>query len=114
MIHPLPTIDAEFRSLDRHALGQDLCAQLSTYWFSLFDENGSVPTRGQFDPSMIAPLLPRLILLDVLHDAQTSGGLLIALAEPDALVERLHAAGIADAAAIGRIVAEPAGRLSIV
>ncbi|MCR9174763.1 MAG: PAS domain-containing protein [Alphaproteobacteria bacterium] len=68
MIHPLPTIDAEFRSLDRHALGQDLCAQLSTYWFSLFDENGSVPTRGQFDPSMIAPLLPRLILLDVLHD----------------------------------------------
>ena len=54
------------------------------------------------------------VLLDVLHDAQTSGGLLIALAEPDALVERLHAAGIADAAAIGRIVAEPAGRLSIV
>lgn len=51
------------------------------------------------------------VLLDVLHDAQTSGGLLIALPKPERLVERLHAAGVAEAAVIGHFVAEPPGRL---
>ena len=53
------------------------------------------------------------VLLDLLHDAQTSGGLLVALAEPEALVERLRAAGVGEAVAIGRIVPEPPGRLAI-
>lgn len=46
--------------------------------------------------------------LDVICDAQTSGGLLIALAEDDAkaLVQELHAAG-QTAAIIGRILPEP-------
>ena len=52
-------------------------------------------------------------LLDLLHDPQTSGGLLVALPEPDALVKRLHGAGIAAAAVIGRIVPEPAPRLTL-
>jgi len=53
------------------------------------------------------------VLVDLLFDAQTSGGLLVATPRPDALVERLHAAGVTDAAVIGRIVAAPAGRVSI-
>jgi selenide,water dikinase len=53
------------------------------------------------------------VLVDVLHDAQTSGGLLVALGEPERLVERLRGAGLAEAAVIGRVLAEPRGRLSI-
>jgi len=53
------------------------------------------------------------LLLDLLYDPQTSGGLLIAAPDPEALVARLHDAGIAAAAVIGRVEAEPAGRLSI-
>jgi len=53
------------------------------------------------------------LLLDLLYDAQTSGGLLVAVPDAEPLVERLHAEGVAEAAAIGRIVAEPAGRLTI-
>jgi len=53
------------------------------------------------------------MVLDVLHDAQTSGGLLVALPRSERLVERLHAAGLADAAVIGRVTDGPAGRLRI-
>ena len=53
------------------------------------------------------------VLLDVLHDAQTSGGLLVAVPNGKALVERLHAAGVADATRIGAIEAGPPGRLVI-
>ena len=52
--------------------------------------------------------------LDLLFDAQTSGGLLVPLADAEALVERLRGEGIEEAAVIGRIVAEPRGRIRIV
>ena len=54
------------------------------------------------------------ILLDLLYDPQTSGGLLIAAPDADALLDRLHADGVAEAAAIGRVDAEPPGRVRIV
>ncbi len=54
------------------------------------------------------------VLLDLLHDAQTSGGLLIACPDSEQLLARLHDAGIAAAALIGRIEAEPIGKLRIV
>jgi selenide,water dikinase len=54
------------------------------------------------------------VLLDLLFDAQTSGGLLISAADAEGLVARLHAAGIAEAAVIGRVVAEPVGRVRVV
>jgi AhpD family alkylhydroperoxidase len=55
-------------------------------------------------------------MLDVCMDAQTSGGLLIALAERDAagLLAQLHEDGIAEAAVIGKVCGKGAGRLSLV
>jgi selenide,water dikinase len=51
-------------------------------------------------------------MVDVCLDPQTSGGLLIAIAEDAAgpLVERLRAAGVTDAADIGRVTASGTGR----
>jgi selenide,water dikinase len=52
---------------------------------------------------------------EILYDPQTSGGLLAAVpaAEAHALVERMRAAGITDAAIVGEVVAEPAGRIVV-
>lgn len=54
-------------------------------------------------------------LVLVLHDPQTSGGLLISLAVDQAteLVERLHAEGIVDAAVIGEITTDHPGRVAV-
>ena len=51
--------------------------------------------------------------IDILFDAQTSGGLLVAVPESAAagFVKRLHAEGIAEAAVIGRALAEGEGAL---
>jgi hypothetical protein len=68
MIHHLPIVDSQFRTVDRHVLGGDLCDQLSAYWFQLFDKTGSTPYRALFDPFAIPQLLPQVILLDVLED----------------------------------------------
>ncbi len=53
--------------------------------------------------------------IEILFDAQTSGGLLIALPESAAagFVTRLHAEGIAEAAVVGRVVAEGTGRIVV-
>jgi selenide,water dikinase len=52
-------------------------------------------------------------LLDILYDAQTSGGLLIAVPEGEAegLVQSLWAGGVKDARIIAEVVAEPQDRL---
>ncbi len=62
----------------------------------------------------LRPLDP--MLLDILADAQTSGGLVIALPESEssALVRDLKARGIADAAVIGRATAAHPGRIQLV
>jgi selenide,water dikinase len=54
-------------------------------------------------------------MLDVLFDAQTSGGLLIAVADDraDELVKRLRVEGCPTAAAIGRAVAEGTGKVFV-
>jgi selenide,water dikinase len=54
-------------------------------------------------------------LLDTLFDPQTSGGLLIALPEPQAaaLLKKMHGAGISEAAIIGDVVSEPKGRILV-
>jgi selenide,water dikinase len=51
----------------------------------------------------------------ILFDAQTSGGLLISVPSPGAeeLLNNLHEAGIREAAVIGKIVAEPKGKITI-
>lgn len=54
-------------------------------------------------------------LLDVLYDPQTSGGLLIAVAEEEAerLLRLLQAGGVKDARIIAEVVAKPKGRLML-
>jgi len=54
-------------------------------------------------------------LLDICHDPQTSGGLLIATDEKGAgaLIAGLHAAGVADAAIIARVVTSKSKRIII-
>jgi len=53
--------------------------------------------------------------VDILFDAQTSGGLLIAIAELPAgsFVTRLREAGISEAAVIGRVMGEGTGRIFV-
>jgi selenide,water dikinase len=62
----------------------------------------------------IARDVPRY-LVDIFYDPQTSGGLLIALPTQKAsrLLNRLHDDGIAEAAIIGDVVAEPKGRIIV-
>jgi selenide,water dikinase len=52
-------------------------------------------------------------MLDILYDPQTSGGLLIAVAEEDAggILSFLQEVGVADACIIAEVVARPKGRL---
>jgi AhpD family alkylhydroperoxidase len=54
-------------------------------------------------------------MLDACFDPQTSGGLLIAVAEAGAaaLVARLHEAGMADAAVIGTVLGPGSGRVRV-
>lgn len=56
------------------------------------------------------------LMFDVCCDAQTSGGLLIALpqARASAFVERLREEGVTSAAVIGRVTAEGSGRVTLV
>ena len=53
--------------------------------------------------------------IDILFDAQTSGGLLISLPgeAAEALVARLRAEGMEEAAIVGRVVAEGTGRICV-
>ena len=53
--------------------------------------------------------------LDILCDAQTSGGLLISLpgGAAEALVARLRAEGMEEAAVVGRVAAEGTGRITV-
>ena len=63
----------------------------------------------EFNPDVL------LFMSDVLFDPQTSGGLLIAVPEPQAalLVEKMHKEGIEEAAIIGDVVAHPKGRIVV-
>lgn len=62
----------------------------------------------------IAEKVPQY-LQDILFDPQTSGGLLISVpgAKSSRLLKQLHSAGIAEAAIIGEVVAEPKGKIKV-
>ena len=55
------------------------------------------------------------VMLDILFDPQTSGGLLMAVPAPEAepLLKKMHRAGIVAAALIGEVVAKPKGRIAV-
>ncbi|MBU1150653.1 MAG: selenide, water dikinase SelD, partial [Proteobacteria bacterium] len=52
---------------------------------------------------------------DILFDPQTSGGLLISVSEDKALrlIDRLHEAGVTEAAVIGEVVGSLKGRIVV-
>jgi selenide,water dikinase len=54
-------------------------------------------------------------MMDILFDPQTSGGLLIAIAPARAktLLNRLHKAGVRDAAVVGEITGKPKGKIVV-
>ena len=85
-----------------------------------FAEMGLIPggthRNKKFHPDMVEQTdkVPEH-LMDILFDAQTSGGLLIS-APPeiaDELLNRLHQAGCAEAAIVGHVLSEPAGTILI-
>jgi len=55
------------------------------------------------------------VMVDILFDPQTSGGLLMAIPSDDAepLLKRMHREGIKAAAIIGEVVAKPKGRIVV-
>ncbi len=77
---------------------------------------GGLHRNREFRISMveISPEIP-LFMVDVLFDPQTSGGLLISVpgSEAEPLLDRMHKAGIEEAAIIGEVVAEPKGRIVV-
>ncbi len=71
--------------------------------------------REFYSPSVrITPAVPAHIQ-DILYDPQTSGGLLISLSpgKAESLLDRLHQAGVEDAAIIGEVVREPSGVVTV-
>ena len=56
------------------------------------------------------------IEVDLLSDAQTSGGLFIAVAAPhgEVLLSRLHDRGVTDAAVVGEVTASGVGRIRVI
>lgn len=55
------------------------------------------------------------VMVDILFDPQTSGGLLMSVpaADADPLLKRMRREGIKDAAIIGEVVAKPRGRIAV-
>ena len=72
-----------------------------------------VAARGFYAPRLDVADGVDELRLDLLHDPQTSGGLLIAAPDAPALLERLHSHGVAEAVLIGRFEAGPAARLRV-
>jgi selenide,water dikinase len=77
---------------------------------------GGLHRNRDFRSSMVAveSTVPDY-LADILYDPQTSGGLLISVPaeKAAALLQSIHSAGIDEAAIIGEVVAEPAGRIIV-
>jgi len=75
---------------------------------------GGTRRNREFRSDMIEARVSDEMVL-ILFDAQTSGGLLISLppADGQALVKKMHHEGIEDAAIVGRVVADPKGKIVI-
>ena len=71
--------------------------------------------RHRMTQVLVDPACPES-LVDILFDPQTAGGLLIVLgsAEAGELLQKMHDAGIEDAAIVGEITADPKGKIKLV
>ena len=85
-----------------------------------FARNGFIPggafKNKAFRSSLLSPA-PHVdnVLIDILFDPQTSGGLLMGVGKDSAgdLLENLKSAGVTEAAIIGEVVSKPAGKIMI-
>ncbi len=80
-----------------------------------FVPGGAYSNRDFFScKAEIHPDIPNL-LVDILYDPQTSGGLLIALppAEAEKLVATLRREGFVDSSIVGEVVEEPRGKIRV-
>ena len=85
-----------------------------------YARNGFIP-GGAFKnkafrlPLVILPSHVDSVLVDILFDPQTSGGLLMGISsdKAGALLEEIKSAGMTDAAIIGEVLSEPAGKIII-
>ena len=85
-----------------------------------FARNGFIPggafKNKAFRSSLLSPA-PHVdrVLIDILFDPQTSGGLLMGVGKDNAgdLLENLKTAGVTEAAIIGEVVSKPAGKIMI-
>jgi len=76
---------------------------------------GTYANRSYCQQSLtVDPAIPAY-MLDILADAQTSGGLLISVMESRAaeMLEKLKARGIREAALIGEVTAGPPGTITV-
>jgi selenide,water dikinase len=86
-----------------------------------FVEDGIVPAGLHRNRNFRMSMIDRKTgfpdwLVDIFFDPQTAGGLLIALAadQAEGLAAKMRAQGLSDAAIVGEIIAEPAGRIQLV
>jgi len=85
-----------------------------------FARNGFIPggafKNKAFRSSLLSPA-PHIdsVLIDILFDPQTSGGLLMGIGKDSAgdLLENLKTAGVTEATIIGEVVSKPAGKIMI-
>lgn len=76
---------------------------------------GTLRNRNFRKDALITPADPDPLMLDIVFDPQTSGGLLIAMTPEDApvLVDRLREKGLKQASVIGEFTSERPGRIVI-
>jgi selenide,water dikinase len=86
-----------------------------------YARQGFVPGGAYRNKAFYAPKVQKkndvpAWLLDILYDPQTSGGLVMAVADEDAegIMRFLHEVGVNDASIIAEVVAKPRGRLVLV
>ena len=108
--------------VENSGVGMKINAAVVPFFTGIRDlvEDGIVPAGLHRNRNFRMPMIDRAAgfpdwLVDILFDPQTAGGLLIALTadQAEGLVAKMHVQGLSDAAIVGDIVAEPAGRIQL-
>jgi selenide,water dikinase len=92
-----------------------LIGQVNAFASMGFVPGGTHRNRTFREHCLVEPARIDPVLLDILFDPQTSGGLLIAVRPDQAagLVDKLREKGVSAASEVGEFIAEPAGKIII-
>lgn len=108
--------------IQNSSVGMNINADAVPFFAEIRDlaEDGILPAGLHRNRNFRRPMIDQSAgvpdwLVDIFFDPQTAGGLLIALAanQAERLVAQMHAQGLSDAAIVGDVVGEPAGRISL-